>query len=90
MDNYIELVSNEGSELFEILLRFRFNGTDYIALTPETEEDDTAAIFEIKKSTGGEEEFFSIEDENTAKEVFVHFVSIWEMTEEGEDEEDEQ
>ncbi len=90
MDNYIELISEEGSELFEILLRFRFNGTDYISLRPETEDDETAAIFEIRKAQNGEEEFLPIEDENIAKEVFVHFVSIWEMTEEDEEDDDDE
>jgi len=89
MDNFIELTGEDGKEVFEILLRFRLKGTDYIALRPENEDDETAAVLEIKKLDSGEEEFLTIFDDNLAKEVFVHFVSIWEMTQEQEDEDDE-
>lgn len=89
MENFIELEGEKGKEVFEILLRFRFKGTDYIALSPENDEDDSAAIFEIHKLDGGEEEYLTITDSNLAKEVFVNFVSIWEMSDEEDDEDDE-
>ncbi|MCK5130461.1 MAG: DUF1292 domain-containing protein [Clostridiales bacterium] len=81
-DNLIELVIENKTELFELLLRFRFKGCDYIALCPEDSDDDSAAIFEVKKADNGEEIFSTISNDNLAKEVFVHFISIWEMTEE--------
>lgn len=87
MDNYIELEGENGIEKFEILLRFRFKGTDYIAMIPENEDDETAAIFEIHKLANEEEEYKTITDSNLAKEVFVNFVSIWEMSEEEEEDE---
>ncbi len=88
MDNFIKLSGENGEEEFEVLLRFRLKGTDYIALRPEAEDDDTAAVFEIHKFETGEEEYITISDSNLAKEVFVHFVSIWEMSEEEDDAED--
>lgn len=84
INNMIELISDDGKEVFEILLRFRFKGTDYIALRPEKEDEDSAAVFEVKKLEHGEEKYFTITDENSAKEVFVHFISIWELTEDEE------
>ena len=92
MDDYIELQSGSEIEKFELLLRFRFKGKDYIALRPEAEDEETAAIFLIKTLNNGEEEFISIDDTNVAKEVFVHFVSLWEMAQdelEDEEEKDE-
>jgi hypothetical protein len=79
-DKYIELIIDEKIELFEPLLRFRFKGNDYISLSPK-DDDESAAIFEIKKADNDEELFCTIENENLAKEVFVHFVSLWELTE---------
>ena len=89
MDNFIELTGENGNEMFELLLRFRFRGTDYIALRPENEDEDTAVVFEVRKLDGGQEKYVTITDTNLAKEVFVHFVSIWEMAQEEADDEDE-
>ena len=90
MDNIIELQGEHGAETFEVLLRFRYQGKDYIALRPETEDEETAAVFEIHKLDDGEESYLTIMDDNLAKNVFVHFVSLWEMAlEEDEEEEDE-
>jgi hypothetical protein len=88
MDKYIELIGEDGKEMFELLLRFRFKGKDYIALRPEKEDEETAAVFEVHKSNGGEERYVSISDARAAKEVFVHFVSIWELAQ-GEEDMDE-
>ena len=85
MDKFIELIGEDGKEIFELLLRFRFKGKDYIALRPENEDEETAAIFEVHKSNGGEERYIPIYDSKIAKEVFVHFVSIWELAQETED-----
>ena len=89
MNNIIELEGENGLEKFELLLRFRFKGTDYIALRPESEDEETAAIFEIRKSDGGGEQYRSISDSQKAKEVFVHFVTLWEMAQDEEDDDDE-
>lgn len=89
MDNLIELTGENGKELFEILLRFRLKGTDYIALRPEKEDEETVAVFEVRKLEGGQEQYITISDTNLAKEVFVHFVSIWEMAQEESEDEDE-
>ena len=78
-DDYIELTTDDKKEIFEVLLRFRFKGNDYIALRPEKEDENSAAIFEVKKEKLGEEAYCTIENENFAKEVFVHFISIWEL-----------
>ena len=85
MDKFIELIGEDGKEVFELLLRFRFKGKDYIALRPEKEDEETAAVFEVHKANDGEEHYISISDARVAKEVFVHFVSIWELAQEAED-----
>ena len=72
-----------------MLLRFRFKGTDYIALRPENEDEETAAVFEVRKLDKGEEQYLTISNSNLAKEVFVHFVSIWEMAQEDDEDEDD-
>lgn len=78
-DNIIELTIDDSNETFEVLLRFRFKGNDYIALRPESEEEDSVAIFNINKADNDEEIYCTITDENKAKEVFVHFISLWEL-----------
>ena len=88
MDQFIELIGENGTEVFELLLRFKFKGKDYIALRPEKEDEDSAAVFEVRKMDDGEENYISIADDRMAKEVFVHFVSIWEMAQEMADEDD--
>lgn len=79
-DNIIELEIDSTKESFEILLRFKFKGSDYIALCPKSADEDSAAIFEVKKADNDEEIFSTITNDNLAKEVFVHFISIWELT----------
>ncbi len=78
-EDFIELIVDEKKELFEILLRFKFKGTNYIALCPQNADDDSAAIFKIDEADNDEEIFSAIENENLAKEIFVHFISIWEL-----------
>jgi hypothetical protein len=85
-DNIIELMVDDKVERFEILLRFRFKGNDYIALNPESEDEESVAIFTIDKAEDDAEVYCTITDENLAKEVFVHFVSLWELMDEDEEE----
>ncbi len=82
-DNLIELTINQKKETFEILLRFHFNECDYIALSPQ-DDKDSAAIFQIKKAPNSEEIYETIENIKLAKQVFVHFISIWELPEDDE------
>ena len=83
-DNIIELAVDGNKELFELLLRFKFKGTDYIALNPKKDEDDSVAIFKVLKADEGEEIYSTISNMNIAKEVFVHFISIWEIMQDDE------
>lgn len=84
-NNIIELMIDDTVERFEILLRFRFKGNDYIALSPEN-DDESVAIFIINKAEDEAEIYCTITDENLAKEVFVHFISLWELMDEDEEE----
>jgi len=78
----IELFNDGAPERFEHLLSFDYNGVEYAAMHPLCEDEDSVAIFKFEKSNDGELYFSTIDDEDLAKQIFVHFISIWETGDE--------
>lgn len=76
-DAIIQLNHEDGSQAFEFLMAFDYQGKRYAALQPLDEEDGTVAIMEIVEMDD-ESVLETIEDEMKAKALFVHFVSLWE------------
>ena len=70
----LTLTDENGAEInFEYLDCIEYEGTEYLVLLPEDEEDDEIVILEIEPVDEENENYLAVEDEKTLDAVFAIF-----------------
>ena len=74
LDNIIELTDEQGNTAeFEYLDVIEYEGKEYLALLPVEEDNDGIVILEIEPVNEEEENYLSVEDEETLMAVYAIF-----------------
>lgn len=74
MDEYIELIDEEGNEVeFEFISKFKIDDTHYAALTPTDGEEDLIYILKVEEDESGELILVGIEDDEELEDAIEEF-----------------
>lgn len=74
LDNTIVLTDENGNEeRFEFLDLIEFESKKYVVLLPVNDDDGQVVILELEEGSGDEENYISVDDEDTLMSVFEIF-----------------
>lgn len=74
LDNIVVLTDEEGNEVgFEFIDLIQYQGEEFVVLLPCEDEDDEVVILKVEDGDTEEENYVSVDDEDTLMAVFEIF-----------------
>ena len=74
LDNMVVLTDEEGNDVaFEFIDLIAYEGAEYVVLLPAEDEDNEVVILKVEDGDTDEENYVSVDDEDTLMAVFDIF-----------------